>query len=99
MLEISWINLAAIGTLLALSTGLVVAAMKSVFLTEAKHKQLCSDNTAPVCAKIEQLRADLKAMEQKREEAKADRVRKDLWLAQTLRKIADKMDVEIKDMP
>lgn len=99
MIELSWTDLAAIGTLLVITTAFVVAAMKSVFLTEAKHKTICEDTQITTCKKLEEIKAQIAKIETKREEAKARQAKRDLWLVQAFQKIADKVGADIPEFP
>lgn len=99
MLQISWIDLAAIGAILAIVTTLVVAAMKSKFPTWEQHAEYCGKNTMPIKEELTAIRSQIAEIEQKRNEAMRQRNRENLWLVQAIRRIADKVGAEINDMP
>lgn len=97
--SLTWSDLAAIAGIFVPLAIIGIAAMKSIFMTKAEHSDICTKVQAPMCQKIDNLQQDIKAMEKKRDAARVHRVAVDLWLAQSLRKIADKVGADISDMP
>lgn len=99
MISTNAVELAAAIAVFTFIVGIVVSALKIKFLTIDKHNELCAEIQKPTCKKLDDLRNQIRDIEVKREEAKVLRNRRDLWLAQALQKIADKIGADINDMP
>lgn len=98
-ITLTWGEVAAIVGIFTPILIVGIAAMKTIFMTKPEHEDICTKVQAPVCQKIDSLQLQIKEMERRREEARVHRTAVDLWLAQSLRKIADKVGADISDMP
>ena len=77
----------------------IFAILRSTFLTRRVHDALCATVQTRTCAKIDEIKAELETMEEKREQAKRAQHNKDLWLAQTLQRIGDAVGSDVPPMP
>lgn len=97
--SITWVELAAICTILLFVGGLMVAAAKTIFVTEKRHEKTCSRMQDVVNKKLDTLQAKIDEIERKREAVRAAQQRKEAWLVQSLQRIADKVGADISDIP
>lgn len=98
-ISLTWTEVGAIAAGMVAAAAFIVAALRGVFLTEKKHDLLCRAVQGRTCSKIDEIKRQLDTMERRREEAKDLQQRRQLWLGQTMQRLADKLGVEISEMP
>jgi len=88
--------LAALLTISVIVGGISYSVLKGRFITKGD----CDDCHARVCQEMIEIKKTLVAMDQKRQDAIVGNHRKELWLAQSIQKIADKLNCDdIPPMP
>ena len=105
-MDINWEGLAAISAVLAVAGTGAIMVLKSIFVTKSQCEKHHEDTDTKVCGKMDGVKTDIKKlsdtvddMEKKREAATEDRHKKEVWLAESLTRIADATGASIDSMP
>lgn len=98
-ISLTWTEVGAVLAGLAVLTAFIVAGLRSIFLTESKHDMICRAVQSRTCTKLDDINKKLAVMEERREAAKEIQRSRDIWLGQTLQRVADKLEVKIGEMP